>query len=94
METAPWNIRLEGEPARSDRPALGFGSFIADGRWTPSQGLADVNVRLERSEIGDMFALLNGHDVGLYGSVSGAARLAGPLAALKINGRLDVQRPP
>ena len=86
----PWGIRLEGEPARADRPALGFGSFVADGRWTPAQGIADISVRLERSEIGDIFALLNGHDVGLYGSVSGTARLVGPLTALKINGQLDV----
>ena len=86
----PWNIRLEGEPARTDRPALGFGSLVADGRWTPSQGVADINVRLERSEVGDMIALLYGHDAGVHGSVSGQARIAGPLAALKINGRLEV----
>jgi hypothetical protein len=86
----PWAIRLEGEPARSDRPALGFGSFVVDGRWIPAQGLADITVRLERSEIGDMIALLNGHDAGVHGSVSGTLRIAGPLAALKINGRVDV----
>lgn len=86
----PWAIRMEGEPARSDRPALGFGSFVADGRWMPAQGLADITVRLERSEVGDIIALLNGHDAGVHGSVSGAVRIAGPLAALKINGRLDV----
>ena len=88
--TGPWSFRLEGEPARSDRPALGFGSFVADGRWNASQGLADITVRLERSEVSDMVALLKGHDAGIHGSVSGAVRLAGPLSALKINGRIDV----
>ncbi len=85
-----WAIRLEGEPARSDRPALGFGSFVADGHWNSAQGLADINVRLERSEIGDIIALLNGHDAGVHGVASGAVRIAGPLNALKINGRFDV----
>lgn len=89
-ENGPWGIHLEGEPARTDRPALGFGSFIADGRWMPAQGLTDVTIHLERSEIGDMIALLNGHDAGIYGSVSGTARVAGHLDALKINGRLEV----
>jgi hypothetical protein len=86
----PWAIRMEGEPARTDRPAVGFGSFVADGRWMPAQGLADITVRLERSEIGDVMALLNGHDAGVHGSVSGTARIAGPLSALKINGRVEV----
>jgi len=86
----PWAIRMEGEPARTDRPALGFGSFVADGRWIPAQGLADITVRLERSEVADIIALLNGHDAGLHGSVSGSVRIAGPLAALKINGRVEV----
>ncbi len=90
VENGPWDIRLEGEPARTDRPALGFGSFVADGRWIPAQGLADITVRLERSEISDMISLLNGHDAGIHGSVSGTARIAGPLNGLKINGRLDV----
>jgi hypothetical protein len=89
-EKGPWSIRLEGEPARSDRPALGFGSFIADGQWKSSEGLADITVRLERSEISDMIALLNGHDAGIHGSVSGSARCVGRLAGLQINGRLDV----
>jgi len=88
-ENGPWAIRLEGEPARTDRPALGFGSFVADGSWIPSQGIANINVKLERSEIGDIITLLNDHDAGVHGSVSGSARLAGPLSALNINGRLE-----
>lgn len=87
----PWSIRLEGEPARSDRPAHGFGSFIADGKWTPAKGLADVTVKLERSEISDILTVLNGTDAGLHGVVSGQARLAGPLSALAINGRVNIR---
>ena len=89
-QNGPWGLRLEGEPARTDRPALGFGSFVADGQWTPATGIADITVRLERSEISDMIALLNGHDAGIHGLVSGTARIAGTLAALKISGRVDV----
>ncbi len=89
-EKGSWGIRMQGEPARTDRPQLGFGSFVADGQWTPADGLTDITVRLERSEISDMISLLNGHDAGIHGSVSGTARITGRLAALKINGRLDV----
>jgi hypothetical protein len=89
-QNGPWGIRLEGEPARTDRPALGFGSFVADGQWTPATGTADITVRFEHSEVSDIIALLNGHDAGIYGLVTGTARIAGKLAALKINGRVDV----
>jgi hypothetical protein len=89
-ENGPWGIRLEGEPARTDRPALGFGSFVADGQWKPAEGVADITVRLERSEVGDMITLLYGHDAGLHGSVAGTARIVGRLAELKINGLLEV----
>jgi hypothetical protein len=86
-----WTLYLEGEPARTDRPARGFGSFIADAHWYPAKGSADMNVKLERSEVGDIVALLNGYDLGVHGSVSGQARFAGPLAALAINGRVEVR---
>jgi hypothetical protein len=89
-ESGPWGIRLEGEPARTDRPALGFGSFVVEGQWLPAQGVADIRVQMERSEVSDIIALLNGHDAGIHGSATGSARFVGPMNGLKINGRIEV----
>jgi AsmA family len=85
-----WKLRFEGKPARTDRPARGSGSFSAQGEWKPSNGTLDLNLQLDRSELGDLVALIRGEDIGLHGTVSGKAHLAGPPSALAINGRLNV----
>jgi hypothetical protein len=85
-----WKIRFEGKPARTDRPARGSGSLTARGEWKPSTGLLDLNLQLDRSELGDLVAFIRGADIGLHGSISGKAHLAGPSWALAINGRLNV----
>jgi hypothetical protein len=54
---ATWSVDFTGEPARTDKPAHGFGEFIARGRWTQSgAGRLDLDVRLEKSEIGEIVA--------------------------------------
>jgi hypothetical protein len=85
-----WKIRFEGKPARTDRPARGSGSFTARGEWKPSNGVLDLDLQLDRSEVGDVVALIRGENIGLQGTVTGKAHLAGPPSALAIHGRLTV----
>ncbi len=88
-----WDLRLTGQPARSDRPARGFGAIEARGRWTrgpATGGHTEIDVRLVRSEIGDIVALIYGHDAGVHGIVAGAIHVAGEPAALGIDGEVRV----
>jgi hypothetical protein len=86
----PWTLRIHAEPARTDRPARGFGSFEMRGQWYQSNGSTTLDVKLEQSELGDMLTLFNGHESGLQGHVSGDAHLAGPLNRIGIAGRMTV----
>lgn len=88
LDGSDWSLTVKGEPARTDRPARGFGSFQADGRW--HQGQLNLQAKLDNSEIGDMVALLQGHDFGLQGHVSGQVTLAGPPDALDLHGVLHL----
>jgi len=89
-ETGAWRLQFSGEPARTDRPARGFGSFNAYGAWHPA-GKLDLNVQLERSAVSEMISLIYGRDIGVHGVVTARARLAGPPADLHINGALNVE---
>lgn len=87
------SVAFEGQPARTDRPAVGFGRFTGRGQWKPSasgEGQLAVNVQLEKSNIADISTLLYGRDAGLHGIVSSSARIAGPLSGLKIEGQIQV----
>lgn len=85
-----WRLQFSGQPARTDRPARGFGSLTAGGTWHPGETL-DLNVRLDRSGVNDMISLVYGHDIGVHGMVSARAHVAGPLTNLHINGALNVE---
>ena len=88
-----WEVRFTGEPARTDRPAHGSGAIAAQGRWkqTPgSGGHIELDARLDRSEIGDIVALLNGRDAGVHGLISGRVHVAGPPEATGIEGEVRV----
>jgi hypothetical protein len=85
-----WQVEFSGEPARTDRPARGFGSLTAGGLWRPG-GKLDLNVRLERSAISEMISLIYGHDIGVHGVITARAHLAGPLANLHINGAMNIE---
>lgn len=88
---ASWNVEFTGEPARTDKQAHGFGELIARGRWTGTgAGRLDLDVRLEKSEIGEIVALLHGFDAGIHGTVAARMHLAGPLDDIRIAGNMDV----
>lgn len=89
-EKGVWRLQFSGEPARTDRPARGFGSFSAYGTWQPA-GKLDLNVQLARSAVSEMTSLVYGRDIGVHGDVTARARLVGPPADLHINGALNVE---
>ena len=86
----PWTLRVHAEPARTDRRARGFGSFMMRGQWRQSDGATTLDVKLEQSELGDMLTLFNGYESGLNGHISGDAHLAGPLTRLGVAGRMKI----
>jgi len=87
---APWTLRVHAEPARTDRPARGFGSFMLRGQWLRQNRTATLDVKLEQSELGDILTLFNGSESGIHGDISGDAHLAGPLNRIGVAGRMTV----
>jgi hypothetical protein len=88
---AVWNIRFSGEPARTDRPAHGFGILLARGGWTQTGGgRLDLDVRMEKSAMSEIVELLHGFDAGIHGVVSARMRLSGPLDDIRIAGSMQV----
>ena len=90
-----WSIRFSGAPARTDRPARGFGNFTARGRWSPprngNRDNLDLNLELEESSMAEMITLLHGENIGIHGGVSARLRLRGPFDDIRINGRMTVE---
>jgi hypothetical protein len=88
-----WGVRFSGAPARSDRPAHGFGAVEAGGTWKRTgdkNGVLALDLTLERSEISDILALLYGRNAGIHGIVSGQAHVGGAMNALGIEGEVRV----
>ena len=86
----PWTLRVHAEPARTDKPAGGFGTFVARGQWLSKNNTTTLDVKLEKSELGDILTLFNGSESGIHGDISGDAHMAGPLNRIGIAGRMAV----
>ncbi|HZL55709.1 MAG TPA: AsmA family protein, partial [Bryobacteraceae bacterium] len=86
----PWTLRVRAEPARTDRPARGFGSFSARGEWHPGDKSVTLDVKLEKSELDDMVTLFEGREADLHGHIWGEAHLAGSITRVGMAGRLMV----
>ncbi|MDP2999412.1 MAG: AsmA family protein [Bryobacterales bacterium] len=85
-------FRFDGEPARTDRGAQGFGRLSGRGRWRPAAGQEfEVDLSLDRSNVGEIARLFHGHDVGMHGLVASRARLTGPLSDIRVSGRLQLE---
>jgi AsmA family len=84
-----WKVSFTGEPARTDRPARGFGSLEAKGRWNGER--LDLDLRVDQNAVGEIIALVRGQHVGIHGLVSSRLHLAGPLDNLRITGNLMLQ---
>ena len=84
-----WRLSFTGAPARTDRPARGFGSLEATGRWSGDR--IDLDVALKKSAVGEIIALIRGRHAGIHGLVSSRLRLAGPLGDIQISGGLSIE---
>ena len=89
-DEGPWTFRIRTEPARTDAPARGFGSFTGRGEWLRSTGAVTLDVKLEKSQLGEVLTLFSGHDPGIRGLVSGEAHLAGPSNKVGVRARLSL----
>jgi len=85
-----WTLRVRAQPARTDRPARGFGNFTARGSWNPRENGIALDLKLEKSQLSDMLTLFNGQESGIYGEISGDAHLAGPVSHIGFAGRVSV----
>jgi len=88
-----FDLWFRGEPARTDRPAQGFGRFTGRGRWLRPEGSEprlEIDYQLEPSAVEELAKLLASRDLGLHGMVESKGRLAGPISAIELSGRLDL----
>ncbi|MBV8866729.1 MAG: AsmA family protein [Acidobacteriaceae bacterium] len=93
-------FRFSGSPARTDRAGMGFGHFRGDVNWflnssriQPNQ--LEAHVYLDPSNLSELTTLVQGHDVGVHGTLSSQLHIQGPLNALQVTGDLhldDVHR--
>lgn len=86
--SSDWDLRFSGEPARTDRPARGFGSLAARGRFNGSR--IDLDLQLEKSAVGEMIALVEGRHLGIHGQISSRLHLSGPIHDIRISGMINV----
>jgi hypothetical protein len=88
-----WRVRFEGQPARTDRPAYGFGNFALRGRWKPDRrtgGNLDLTLELEKGSIAELIRFVRGSDIGVHGQITTTARLRGPASNVEVTGRAQV----
>jgi hypothetical protein len=88
-----WNLWFEGEPARTDRAAYGFGTLAASGQWRPDArtgGRIDMALDLRKSSLSDLIRLVHGQDLGIDGQITAHARLLGPGSEAGITGHVDI----
>jgi hypothetical protein len=88
-----FDIWFRGEPARTDRPAQGFGQLTGRGRWLrPESGepRLEMDFQLEPSAVEELTTLLASRDIGLHGVVTSRGRLAGPVSAMELSGYLEL----
>jgi len=93
-------LNFSGSPARTDRAGNGFGSLRGSLNWlvNPPSAQTDqleADVTLDPSNLSELTTLIQGQDIGVHGTISSRAHIAGPLAALNITGDLrlrDVHR--
>ena len=87
-----WKVSGEAQAARSDRPAQeSLGSFTLNGRWWVAPERVDLDVRLERTQLGELAVLMSGQAGGVHGTITSRLHLAGPINGVGILGRLTVE---
>jgi len=93
-DPARFGIRIEGEPARTDRPNRAFGLLSGRGMLTLAsagrESRLDFSLAVERTPISELLALAFGRGAGLGGMVAARSHVSGPLSNLEIKGRIQL----
>ena len=89
-------VQFSGSPARTDRAGNGFGHLRGTVNWYtdrngPTVNQLEASLTLDPSNLSEMATLLQGHDIGVHGTVSSEMRIAGPLTDLHLNGQLRLE---
>jgi AsmA family len=89
-------IQFSGSPARTDRAGNGFGHLHGTANWYFTPRNADANqleakMTLDPSDLSEIATLVEGYDLGVHGTASGQASIAGPAMALRVSGELRLQ---
>ncbi len=89
-------IQFSGSPARTDRAGMGFGHVRGSVDWflnsspvSPNRIEAEMN--LDPSNLSELTTLVEGHDIGVHGTISARLRMAGPAGGLKVAGDLKLE---
>lgn len=89
-----FGIKFEGEPARTDRSARALGRLSGRGMLQLGRSGAESTIELslnsERAAISEIMTMLEGRSIGLGGFVTSRLRLSGPLPAIGIDGKLEL----
>ena len=94
IDRTSFRVRFEGEPARTDRRALGFGRFVATGNLRFAAGVepeVDLSLDLDRTSAAEVATLFERRANNLTGRISTEARLRGPISAIAITGKLTLE---
>ena len=86
-----WRIVCSAKPARTDRPQQGLGSFTLKGRWYGELDRMNLDLQVDRANLGEVTALLSGQEGGVHGTLSALLHLAGPLQNIGVAGRVQIQ---
>ena len=89
-------IQFSGWPARTDRAGIGFGHLRGKVNWYVNPKSAEANqmeadLTLDPSNLSEIMTLIEGHDIGVHGTVSSHATIEGPLAGLRVRGELRLE---
>ena len=89
-------IEFSGSPARTDRAGTEFGHVRGSLDWFFHQPDGRANrvegdVILDASDLSELTTLIEGHDVGVHGSVDAKAHIEGPVDNLQIAGELHLE---
>lgn len=83
-----FRLQFDGIPSRTDRPSHGFGRITGRSVWKREShpNPLEVTLRVERSELAEISALLYGYDSGLHGHLTGNLMARGSLTDLEFHG--------
>jgi hypothetical protein len=85
-----WRVACTARPARTDRASLGLGSFTLKGRWYVAPERVDLDLLLDRAEVGELTALFRGQAGNIHGAVTARLHLGGPIYDIGIQGRMSI----